>query len=378
MNLHDRGRARRAALAVILASLLAWMGFSLSRQALAQTPGQEMQPSEKAYKNIQVLKGIPASRFMDNMFYMAGSLGVGCRECHVNFTDFEKDDNPKKQIARRMIEMERALNKENLDLKSSMTCNTCHRGRAVPLAPLAFAAIRNSAAKHAPAAGGAGPLLTVDQIFERYVSATCGSSACEKPETAVLTGSMLSSEGWTAPLRIYLSAPDKFLATFDIGWMSYDAFNGPLGWSQDNQGLHDVIGKDLALLKRKSAAFHPSTLKEQYSRLMLRGKEMIDEHEAYAVEGVMPGSENETLYFDAASGLLVRIQSGTETNLGMLPHQIDLRDYREVGGVKIPFEFADLSPDFSSVYKINEAKSGAPLGRELFNKPLEPWKGFPK
>jgi hypothetical protein len=374
----DWRRNFRAALPAILASLLAWTGNSLTRPALAQTAGQETLPSEKAYKNIQVLKGIPSSRFMDNMFYMAGSLGVSCNECHVNSTDFEKDDNPKKTTARRMIAMVRELNKDNFDGKNLVTCNTCHRGRAVPQPTLAFAAIRNSQAKKAPPAADAGPSLTVDQIFERYVSATCGSSACEKLETAVLTGSMLSSEGWTAPLRIYLTAPDKFLATFDIGWMSYNAFNGAQGWGQDNQDLHDVTGNHLVLLKRKSAVFHPSTLKEQYSRLTLRGKEKIDEHEAYAVEGVLPGADNEVLYFDAESGLLVRIQSSTETSLGMLPHEMDLRDYREVGGAKLPFEVDEFAPDFSSVYKLAEASHGVPIAKDLFDKPLKPRKGYPE
>ena len=335
-------------------------------------------PAEKVYKNIQVLKGVPSSQFLGNMFYMAGALGVSCTECHVNFDDFEKDDNPKKTTARRMIEMVRVLNKENFNGQNLITCNTCHRGRTTPVAPLAFAAIKNSAAKHVAAPVGAGPSFTVDQILERYVSATGSKTAHEKLKTAVLMGSMLSSEGWTAPLKIYITAPDKLLVTFDIGWFSYNAFNGTTGWGQDNGGLHDVTGKDLASLKLKAAIFHASIFREQYSSLTLVGKEMIDEHEAFVVEGVMPGADNEMLYFDVDSGLLVRIKSNTDTSLGILPHQIELRDYRDLGGVKLPFEVDQLGPDFSSVYKINEAKHDVLLEKDLFDKPLAPLKGFPK
>lgn len=353
------------------------LALQVAARTNAQTPPENV-PAEKFYKNIQVFKGLPSSQLMENMFYMEGALGVSCKECHVNFEDFEKDDNPHKLIARRMIEMVRGLNKESFDGQTKITCNTCHRGRNVPQAPLAFAAIKNSAASHDAATAGAAPALTVDQIFDRYVSATGGKAAGEKLTTAVLTGSMLSSEGWTAPLKIFISAPDKLMVAFDVGWISYNAFNGTRGWGQDNNGLHDLIGKDLALLRRKSAIIHTSMLKEQYSKLTLRGEEMIDEHEAYVVEGVMPGSDNERLYFDSESGLLVRIEWGTRTSLGVLPHQIDLRDYRVLGGIKLPFEFDDFAADFSSLYKIAEAKNGAPIRAELFDKPLEPLKGFPK
>jgi len=78
---------------------------------------------------------------------------------------------------------------------------------------------------------------------------------------------MISSEGWTAPLKVLLKSPGKLLMTFDISWTSYQVFNGTNGWSQDNHGLHDVTGRSLALLKREAALFQPARLKEQYSGL---------------------------------------------------------------------------------------------------------------
>ena len=366
----------RAILRSAVAALAVWSVQPAAWHAEAQAPTAG-QPAEKVYKNIQAFRGLPSTQLLENMFFMAGSLGVGCKECHVNFTDFEKDDNPKKQTARNMIAMVRRLNQENFDGQITITCNTCHRGRAVPLAPLAFAAIKSRAASRASVPAASGPLPSVDQIFERYVAQTEGKPPAGGTATDVLIGSMFSSEGWTAPLRIYLRSPDKFLAVFDIGWFSYDAFNGNSGWSQDDQGVHQVTGRDLALLKQKSALFHPSLLQGHFSALSLRGKDMIEEREAYFVEGVLPGAGSEKLYFDAENGLLVRIEWGTETSLGRLPHQISLRDYREAGGAMLPFEVDDFAPDFSSIYKITEANHGAPVPEQLFEKPSQPWKGFP-
>src|SRR6476469_6932088 len=100
--------------------------------------------AEDAYKNIQALRGLPASELQDTMFFMKGALGVNCNYCHVNFRDFEKDDNPKKAIARRMIQMVCSLNDNQFSGQPMISCNTCHRGQAHPTAPLAFAPIRES------------------------------------------------------------------------------------------------------------------------------------------------------------------------------------------------------------------------------------------
>jgi photosynthetic reaction center cytochrome c subunit len=371
-------RLRHASLWGALAALSVWTALEPTAGADRQSPAED-QPAEKVYKNIQVFQGLPSKQFMGNMFYMAGSLGVSCNECHVNFEDFEKDDNPKKQTARSMIAMVRKLNQQNFNGENKINCNTCHRGQAVPLAPLAFAALKNRATTHAaPAAADAAPLPTVAQVFERYLSATGQSSTTGKPETFLLTGAMLSAEGWTAPLRIYLCAPNKFLAVFDIGWFSYNAFNGTAGWEQDNQGLHDLNPKNLALLEQQAAVFHPATLRALFSNLLVRGKERYEGREALVVEGVLTGADPEKLYFDEETGLLVRIQWGTETSLGTLPHQINLRDYREVAGRKIPFELDDFAADFSSAYRITEAKAGASIPASLFDKPAKVWKGFPQ
>ena len=39
--------------------------------------------SEQVYKNIQVLKGVPADQFIPAMQFIAASLGVQCDFCHI-------------------------------------------------------------------------------------------------------------------------------------------------------------------------------------------------------------------------------------------------------------------------------------------------------
>ena len=112
-------------------------------QALAELTkkiaGQENKPAEEVFKNIQILKGMPATRVLGVMrIAYSGSLGVNCTHCHV-VDQWEKDDKPTKQVARDMAMMMRAINNEYLkkikNLKSEkpiINCTTCHRGQTKP------------------------------------------------------------------------------------------------------------------------------------------------------------------------------------------------------------------------------------------------------
>src|SRR5246127_5223920 len=95
--------------------------------ALAPTPKK----AEEQFKNIQVLKGVPAEQVFPTMQFIAASLGVECEFCHVHDA-FEKDDKKPKQTARKMMEMMYAINRDNFDGHREVTCYSCHRGNAHP------------------------------------------------------------------------------------------------------------------------------------------------------------------------------------------------------------------------------------------------------
>lgn len=342
------------------------LSFALALAVRAQTPDP---PAEEKYKNIQVFKGTPSSKILPAMFFMRGSLGVSCNHCHVNFRDFEKDDNPKKATARTMILMVRGLNQNQFGGQTAITCNTCHRGHPKPIAPLAFAAIVEATPKRLEVPAQAEPALpTADAIFDRYVAATGRTLA-----SLELNGSMLTSEGWTGALTVDLKAPAKAFVTYEVPtWPAFQASNGSIGWSQDNHGLHDLAGKRLQTLQKKMIFFEPRRLKEQYQSLTAAGRETVAGRDAFAVSGKLPDGELETLYFDAQSGLLVRVSKKTDTPLGALPNEIDFEDYRDVGGAKIPFMVTEQAPDFSSAYKIERATPNAAIDDARFEKPATP------
>ena len=108
-------------------------------QLRAEISGKENQPAEQVFKNIQLLKGMPAGRLLAVMEVgYSKSLGVNCTHCHVA-GQWEKEEKPTKQITRDMSAMAKAINTEYLkgikNLKSPnpvVNCTTCHRGQVKP------------------------------------------------------------------------------------------------------------------------------------------------------------------------------------------------------------------------------------------------------
>ena len=87
------------------------------------------------YKNVQVLKGVSPKAFMRLQYALTQWVAPkqGCGFCHAG-NDFASDANPRKLVARQMLEMVRYINS---DWKShvgtvGVTCYTCHRGQPMP------------------------------------------------------------------------------------------------------------------------------------------------------------------------------------------------------------------------------------------------------
>jgi photosynthetic reaction center cytochrome c subunit len=95
------------------------------------TPDTPTKPAEEVYKNIQIMKGVPAPRVQTVMLNLNRWLGVECAHCHV-MGQLEKDDKPAKQTARNMFLMVRGINQNNFAGTNPVTCWTCHRGEAKP------------------------------------------------------------------------------------------------------------------------------------------------------------------------------------------------------------------------------------------------------
>ena len=90
------------------------------------SPGSSPQMAEAVFKNIQVLKGVSSDQLIPAMRFITASLGVECSYCHVQ-DHFDKDDKKPKQIARDMMRMMFAIDKDSFAGNREVTCYSCHQ-----------------------------------------------------------------------------------------------------------------------------------------------------------------------------------------------------------------------------------------------------------
>ncbi|HUQ34681.1 MAG TPA: c-type cytochrome [Pyrinomonadaceae bacterium] len=93
--------------------------------------GRENDTAEQVFRNIEILKGKKASVLPGMMSALTGLLGVNCTYCHIQ-DQWDREDKPTKQIARKMFQMVKTINRDNFDGRNAVSCWTCHRGNPHP------------------------------------------------------------------------------------------------------------------------------------------------------------------------------------------------------------------------------------------------------
>jgi photosynthetic reaction center cytochrome c subunit len=371
----DRKRLRM----LLFVAVLAVSGITISR-GRAQSPAtphtdQAFAPrtAEQQFKNIQVLKGIPAEQLIPTMQFITASLGVECGFCHVPDA-FEKDDKKPKQTARKMMEMEFAINKESFDGHREVTCNSCHRGAAKPIAvpavmtsdlPVVVSAL--AGAEHE----NSGP--TAEQLLDKYLQAIGGAAGVDKVNTRVMKGTIDFGHN-SFPIDIYCKDPEKRISfTHMPEGDSVTAFNGQEGWlGIAGSRFRDMHGSDLDGAGIDADLHLATHFKTMFTDLRVHGTEKIGDRDTYEVVGRREGKPPIDLYFDQQSGLLVRLIRYSDTALGLLPTQIDYSDYRDTNGVKIPYRWTLARPTGRFTIQVSDLQQNVPVDDAKFAKPAQP------
>ncbi len=336
--------------------------------------------AEEQFKNIQVLKGIPADQLIPTMQFITASLGVECDFCHVQGS-FEKDDKKPKQTARKMMEMMIAINADNFDSHRVVTCYSCHRGSEHPVAipvvmteePKEMAGLPRKSEDDAKENNkeNAGP--SADQLLDKYLQASGGAAAIDKITSRVMKGT-IDFGGKSLPIDIYAKDPgERISLTHMPDGDNVTAFNGREGWlGAPGRPLREMHGSDLDGAAIDADLHLASHLKQMFTEMRVRETEKIGDQETYLVIGQRAGKPPINLYFDEQSGLLVRMVRYGETALGWLPTQIDFADYRDANGVKIPYRWTLARPSGRFTIQVSELKQNVPVDDAKFVKPAAP------
>jgi zinc protease len=196
-----------------------------------------------------------------------------------------------------------------------------------------------------------------------------GAAAFDKLTTRVLKGSLLAESGFTAPLEIYVKAPNKVLMVLHTpGGGATIGFNGKTAWQKNENGLREMSGSEADFVKRQTQTFVGTGLEARLSNLEVKGKAKLDERETYVIEA---SSAISKMYFDVQTGLLLRQEEDIDAPEGKTKLIVEFGDYRELDGVKLAFSRRWTRPGFSFTQKFDEIKHNVPIDDSRFEKPTQ-------
>jgi hypothetical protein len=247
------------------------------------------------------------------------------------------------------------------------------------LAPIVAPVSRTPGAESAAAPvqkPAAAPLPSVEDVLDHYVQALGGQAALDGVKSRIIRTEPLNGGDSKSTTVMYQKAPGKVLLVW--GSPSYSlwvGFNGKSAWAQDSEksywGLLNTPQRNSIM--RDSEIYQGGRIRNQYSNVKVRSTEKIGEHDTYVVSGTSPEGTSEDFFFDVATGLLLRRHIEEQTIFGGFQVRADFEDYREIGGVKMPFVVRWSSPGDAWGTKVSskvlEVRQNEPIEDEKFNGP---------
>src|SRR5215831_3828652 len=326
------------------------------------------------FKNIQILKDMPADQLIPAMQFMTASLGVDCEYCHVEKA-LDKDDKKTKGYARHMMEMMFNINKENFDNQRWVTCYSCHQGSPHPPSIPAITAKEKpplrmaEEGETASATGYPEPA----RLLDGYLAAVGGADALRKISTRVVKGTVTALGDQNMPVDIYAKAPDKRVSVLHMKeGESVTAYNGKVGWLSVPGRVHMMNAQEAFGAKIDADFAFPANLKGLYTKWETKPGEKMDGQESWLVIGEREGEPPLRLYFDQKTGLLQRLVRYVDSPLGYNPTQIDYADYRSADGVKTPYRWTVARPGNRFTIEVEELKQNVPVDDAKFVAPPPP------
>jgi hypothetical protein len=359
-----------------------WRVLSLVLPAAvaAQQPGSA---GEKRPK-LEVLQSLPEAQLFPLMNLVATSLGVRCDYCHVQVDPdlsrtpsnvggwvWDRDDKLTKRRAREMMKMVVELNASRFRGEPKVTCYTCHREATQPS--------RLPTLPPPPDPGGARtpsptPLPSADRVWAAYVAAVGASDSAARGSAMIVRGWDDRPEGRYGKFEITVAGADRYRIALTGSELTLtQGLYGDVAWGVTNSGVQSFSSPaDVARMRRIAMRYR--VVKEQPPNVRVVGIERVDDHDAYIIQGKFDSLTTRRSYFDVVTGLLRREITTTETLLLPLEEQVDYDDYRDVGGVQLPFRvrISDGAPYSTMTRAILEIRRNVRVADTLFRPPPTP------
>ena len=221
--------------------------------------------------------------------------------------------------------------------------------------------------------GAQTPVLpAIDQILDKQIEAVGGRAALEKLQTITGKGTIsIEQFNLTGTIQLF-QKPDRSLQIVELSGLgtTREGFDGTVGWVEQPQlGLVEKSGLELAEARRGAIMPRELKMRQLYPKMTVTGRGDVGGTPAYIVEATPVEGPAVKLFFDVASGLLVRQIAMRSSSQGPIEVDTVFSDYRDVTGLKRPFSMTQTTSQFTARLTFTEIKQNVPIDDTMFKKP---------
>ncbi len=179
-----------------------------------------------------------------------------------------------------------------------------------------------------------------------------------------------TSAGVTSTSITYKKRPNLLVrrtesAGLGVEWQGFD---GKVGWEQSElQGFRTMQGPELQQMIAGADMDQPVRLRQMSSLRRLLGEVVVDGRTLIGVAMATGQGPLGVFYYERDTALLARLETIIAAGpSGQLKVTADFSDYRQVGGIKVPFALVVTNPAMRLMTKIESVELNVPLEDTFF------------
>lgn len=209
-----------------------------------------------------------------------------------------------------------------------------------------------------------------NKILSQATKSLGGEKALRSVTSSTQTGTITrTSDNATGSYKAETSAGNLYAVTYDIaGLETATGYNGKSGWIKDSKdGLRTITGEAARDFQAEASYRNSRWLnaKSEKTKIASAGITTIDGKTANVVTLTTAKGTQIKLYFDTASGLLLR----EDIPVGSAMKTFQYADYRKVNNIQTPFLIKMTTGGETYEIKLDSVTYNQPIAKKNFNFP---------
>jgi hypothetical protein len=219
-------------------------------------------------------------------------------------------------------------------------------------------------------------LPSPESILDRYVEVTGGRQAYERLKSEIATGTMeYSAQGIKGTITRYeASDPDRYYAVLDIPGVGKIEMGVSGGVAWENSAL---LGPRVKSGEEKAQAVREATMnatlkwRTLFPKVETAGMETLQGEPCYKVVMTPAEGKPEVMYFQKKSGLAVKTTTVAVSQMGEIPVEVTVTNYKDFGGVLAPAKVTNKAAGQEFTISIEKVQVNPDLPADRFALPAE-------